>query len=170
VGACCPPFPLEPTLYEHRRTRAMHRRSTIALALSWALASTLACDTRKQDEASQEAQSEREDAAKPAGAETPTPDPELAEVAAGGRIDITVDAKGYHPETIRAPAKSKITLAFKRTTEAGCGQQLVIAALGINKELPLNQVVEIEVEVPERGELGFACGMDMYRGKVVPKA
>ena len=40
----------------------------------------------------------------------------------------------------------------------------------LKKDLPLNETVEIEVEVPESGELKFACGMDMYRGKVVPKA
>lgn len=143
----------------------MRRRSMISLALSFSLAGALACDTRKGDGGAPE-----EQAARPAPAEHAQPaDAELAEVAANGRVEIEVDATGYHPDTISAPAKSKITLAFKRASKSGCGQELVIAALGIEKQLPLNQIVEIEVEVPERGELGFACGMDMYRGKVVPK-
>ena len=83
------------------------------------------------------------------------------------RVEVTVDATGYHPATIRAPAKSRLTLAFRRTTEAGCGKLLVFESLGVRKQLPLDEVVEIVVEVPERGELGFACGMNMYKGKVV---
>lgn len=104
--------------------------------------------------------------AKPAEADAS----ETATAVADGRVDISVDASGYHPATITAPPKSKITLAFTRTTESGCGAELVLADLEIKKDLPLNEVVEIEVEVPETGELGFACGMDMYKGKVVPKA
>ena len=96
--------------------------------------------------------------------------PKTAEAEAGGRVDIEVDAGGYHPAEISAPAKAKVTLAFKRTTDQGCGQELVIEAMELKKDLPLNETVEIEVEVPESGELKFACGMDMYRGKVVPKA
>ena len=96
--------------------------------------------------------------------------PKTAEAEAGGRVDIEVDAGGYHPAEITAPAKAKVTLAFKRTTDQGCGQELVIESMELKKDLPLNETVEIEVEVPESGELKFACGMDMYRGKVVPKA
>lgn len=95
---------------------------------------------------------------------------EVATVEAGGKAEIEVDAGGYHPAEIQAPPKSKVTLAFTRTTEAGCGQELVIASMDVKKDLPLNETVEIEVEVPESGELGFACGMNMYKGKVVPKA
>ncbi|HLT40730.1 MAG TPA: cupredoxin domain-containing protein [Enhygromyxa sp.] len=93
---------------------------------------------------------------------------EPAATPSSKRVEVIVDATGYHPATIRAPARSRLTLAFRRTTEAGCGQQLVFETLGIRKQLPLDKVVEVEVEVPERGELGFACGMNMYRGKVVP--
>lgn len=104
------------------------------------------------------------------GGEAKADRPKTADAEAGGRVDIEVDAGGYHPAEISAPAKAKVTLAFKRTTDQGCGQELVIEAMELKKDLPLNETVEIEVEVPESGELKFACGMDMYRGKVVPKA
>jgi hypothetical protein len=161
----------------------MNRTSKTVLALTLALAWMPACDKAKDkdagDKKSADAKTDEKPKAdphegmdhgdaKPAEAKRNEPK-EAAEVAADGRVDISVDASGYHPATISAPAKSKITLAFKRTTEAGCGQQLVMKSLDISKELPLDEVVEIEVEVPETGELGFACGMDMYKGKVVPK-
>lgn len=97
--------------------------------------------------------------------------PKVAEVAADGRVEIEVDAGGYHPAEIHAPANANITLAFKRITDQGCGQKIVVKmAEKIEKDLPLDEVVEIPVTVPADGELGFACGMDMYKGKVVPKS
>ncbi len=147
----------------------MNRISKIVIALSLTLAWTPACDKAKDDKGKTEDKGKDPHAGKDHG--QPKSDAgETTEVAADGRVDISVDASGYHPETISAPAKSKITLAFKRTTDSGCGQKLVIKDLDISKGLPLNEVVEIQVEVPEAGELGFACGMDMYKGKVVPKA
>nr|WP_255216800.1 cupredoxin domain-containing protein [Pseudenhygromyxa sp. WMMC2535] len=46
---------------------------------------------------------------------------------------------------------------------------MVIADMDVKKDLRVGETVEIEVEVPESGELGFACGMDMYKGKVVAR-
>lgn len=171
----------------------MKRTSKATLALNLMLAGALAwipaCDKAKDGGDRPEAAANQADAkpaaAKPAdNAEKPNhagmdhgeakpaeAEPsETAEAVADGRVDISVDASGYHPATISAPPKAKITLAFTRTTESGCGAELVLADLDIEKELPLNEVVEVEVEVPETGELGFACGMDMYKGKVVPTA
>jgi len=34
-------------------------------------------------------------------------------------------------------------------------------------DLPKGAPVDVPVTVPASGELGFACGMDMFRGKVV---
>ncbi len=147
----------------------MNRTTKIAFALTLALAWIPACDKGKDTKA--DAKPEDKHAGMDHGDAKPADEAAAAvEVAADGRVEINVDAAGYHPATISAPAKAKITLAFKRTTESGCGQELVIEDLDIKKELPLNEVVEIPVEVPETGELGFACGMDMYKGKVVPKA
>jgi hypothetical protein len=166
----------------------MNRTIKTVVALTLALAWMPACDKGKDDKAAAkgDAKADKADKADKAEADKAEADPhagmhhgdakpeakseETAEAVADGRVDISVDASGYHPATISAPAKAKITLAFTRTTDSGCGQKLVIKALDISKDLPLDEVVEIEVEVPETGELGFACGMDMYKGKVVPKA
>jgi hypothetical protein len=92
-----------------------------------------------------------------------------ARVEAGGKVTILVDGKGYHPAEIQAPANAKITLAFERPDIKNCGDELVIEALKIRKELPVGQTTEIAITTPATGELKFACGMDMYRGKVVVK-
>jgi hypothetical protein len=84
----------------------------------------------------------------------------------GPRRAVTVDGMGYHPATVSVPAGQPVTLVFTRTSDDGCGQQLVFPTLGIRRDLPLDQPVEVTV-TPERGELRFTCGMDMYRGSVL---
>jgi plastocyanin domain-containing protein len=37
----------------------------------------------------------------------------------------------------------------------------------LQRDLPLNVTVPIEVTVPASGALAFTCGMNMYRGSVV---
>ncbi|MBC7174161.1 MAG: cupredoxin domain-containing protein [Polyangiaceae bacterium] len=82
-------------------------------------------------------------------------------------IPITVDAEGYHPTEATAPAGERVRLVFKRTTDEGCGQQLVFPGLGIRKDLPLDEEVPVDITMPPSGSVAFTCGMDMYRGSVV---
>jgi plastocyanin domain-containing protein len=101
---------------------------------------------------------------------TPRPNAPAAasdRVAPGGSVTIRVDASGYHPSRVTATAGSEITLSFLRTTTEGCGEQVKIPSLSITRELPVNVAVAIPVRVPASGQLGFTCGMDMYRGAVV---
>ena len=82
------------------------------------------------------------------------------------RHAIEVDARGYHPDRVEARAGEPVTLVFTRTTEAGCGEELVIASQDIRRDLPVGEAVEVTF-TPEVGEVTFACGMEMYRGAVV---
>lgn len=84
-------------------------------------------------------------------------------------IAISVDAAGYHPAEANAPAGKPVKLVFTRTTDEGCGQQLVFPDLNIRKDLPLKQPVTVEFTMPASGKVAFACGMDMYRGSIVAK-
>lgn len=88
-------------------------------------------------------------------------------VAADGSIRVEVDAAGYHPAKVKAPAGKPAKLVFRRTSEEGCGEKLVFPALGITKDLPLGVDVAVELTMPATGSLAFTCGMDMYRGSVV---
>lgn len=91
------------------------------------------------------------------------------EGAASGlpEVPIAVDASGYHPAEASAPAGQKVRLVFTRTSDEGCGQQLVFPALGIRKDLPLGEAVAVDITMPPSGAVHFTCGMDMYRGSVV---
>lgn len=82
-------------------------------------------------------------------------------------VKISVDDQGYHPAEARAPAGKPVRLIFTRTTDAGCGQQLVFPGQKLRKDLPLAQPVAVDLTMPTSGKLTFSCGMDMYQGAVV---
>src|SRR5262245_13156176 len=82
-------------------------------------------------------------------------------------IKVSVDASGYHPNEAKAKAGKPVRLEFTRTTDEGCGQQLVFPEQNIKKDLPLNQPVAVDLTMPASGKVAFACGMDMYRGSII---
>ena len=122
------------------------------LTLMLALALTVAC---KKDEKKTEA---------PA----PTPAAQTQAAPADGmrRVAINVDDKGYTPDRIPGKPGEKVVLVFTRTFDAECISNLK-APDGKMVPLPMNKPVEVNVTVPQSGEVGFACGMDMFHGVVV---
>ena len=87
--------------------------------------------------------------------------------AAAARYAVLVDAQGFHPASVSAPAGSSVRLTFRRTTDQGCGQQVVFPSLRMQRDLPLDTDVAVDVTVPASGSLAFTCGMGMLRGAVV---
>jgi plastocyanin domain-containing protein len=89
--------------------------------------------------------------------------------AATGTADLqlTVDGTGYHPSSISAPSGKPVRLTITRTSDEGCGQQIVFPSFNIRRDLPLNQAVTVEFTMPASGSVAFTCGMDMLRGSIV---
>lgn len=99
--------------------------------------------------------------------------PKEAPVTAGAvqadgvrRIEVEAGKDGYVPSKIAGKPGEKLLLVFKRTVEGECLAQLK-APDGKMVELPMNKPTEVAVTVPQTGEVGFACGMDMFHGVVV---
>jgi plastocyanin domain-containing protein len=82
------------------------------------------------------------------------------------RVAITADTNGYKPDKIPGKPGEKLILVFTRTADSTCISQLVTPDKK-TIDLPLNTPVEVAVTVPQTGEVGFACGMDMFHGTVV---
>ena len=106
-----------------------------------------------------------QDKDKPAAA---APTPASAKAGADGvrRIAVSATADGYTPDKIPGQPGEKLMLVFTRTIDASCLSQLKTPD-GKLVDLPMNQPVEVAVTVPATGEVGFACGMDMFHGVVV---
>lgn len=82
-------------------------------------------------------------------------------------VNIAVGEDGFAPAMVHAQKGKKLTLRFTRTTDATCAKQVVFPELGIKKDLPLNQPVDIDVPAGEARTLGFQCGMGMFKGSVM---
>jgi len=109
---------------------------------------------------------------KEAKVEPPGPAPVTAgTVGADGVRRVAVDAgkEGYRPDRIAGKPGEKLVLVFTRTYDAACIAQLKTPD-GKLVDLPKGTPVEVPVTVPATGEVGFACGMDMFHGAVVASA
>jgi hypothetical protein len=82
-------------------------------------------------------------------------------------IKITVSKDGYTPTKLTVKAGQPIKLAFTRTDEENCGGTVVFPKLNISAKLPVGHTVLVELPAQEKGELGFACGMNMLKGALI---
>ena len=82
------------------------------------------------------------------------------------RIEVEAGKQGYRPERIGGKPGEKLMLVFTRTADSTCIAQLKTPD-GKLVDLPKGTPVEVSVTVPASGEVGFACGMDMFHGAVV---
>lgn len=84
-------------------------------------------------------------------------------------IDLQVTEKGFVPNKIDVKAGSHVVLKVTRKTDDTCATHIAIKDKKIKKELPLNKEVSVDVGVLKKGEIRFACGMDMVTGLIVVK-
>ena len=67
--------------------------------------------------------------------------------------------------TLRRGVPTRIT--FLRQTDSTCATSVIISRYAINRELPLNTSVVVSFTPKQSGEVVFACGMNMMRGKLI---
>jgi plastocyanin domain-containing protein len=87
-------------------------------------------------------------------------------VTVSDSVDIIVEG-GYSPSVITIPKGKTTKVAFIRKDPASCLEEVVLADFKIRKFLPLNQKTTIELTPKTAGEFGFACGMNMFHGKII---
>jgi plastocyanin domain-containing protein len=84
--------------------------------------------------------------------------------------DVTASDHGFSPASLKLAGGgpgSHGTVTFVRTTDSTCATEVVFPALNIDKKLPLNEVVSIDLPTDSPRTLTFQCGMAMYKGAVV---
>lgn len=92
---------------------------------------------------------------------------QVATLTDGQVLGIQVGEDGFAPNHVEIKRGSKATLRFTRTTDKTCATAVAFPELGINRPLPLNQAVDIQVPSDQARTLTFQCGMGMYQSKVV---
>lgn len=88
------------------------------------------------------------------------------QVEVADEVDIIVEG-GYSPEVISIPRGKTTKLNFIRKDPSDCLEEVVLGDFKIRRHLPLNQKVTIEIDPKESGEYGYACGMNMFHGKII---
>lgn len=74
---------------------------------------------------------------------------------------------GFTPQEISFQKGQPLKLAFYRADAENCASEIVFKNLNVRKKLPVGEIVTVDVPTDKAGEFSFACGMDMYRGKIV---
>ena len=82
-------------------------------------------------------------------------------------IRVVADAKGYTPSSVSLPRGKPGTIEFVRTSNDTCATEVVFPDLASTSPLPLNTPVRVTVPTDASKTYAFACGMDMFKGKLV---
>lgn len=82
------------------------------------------------------------------------------------RQEVLVDGTGFHPSGIHVRVGQGLTLVFHRVTDATCAKQVVFKDLGITRNLPLNQEIEVNLTATT-APIAFACPRDMLGGAII---
>jgi Cu+-exporting ATPase len=81
-------------------------------------------------------------------------------------IAITVKG-GYSPDVITVTQGVPVRLTFTRQESGDCTSKVVFPDWQVSRSLPEDEPVTIELTPTEVGEFGFACGMNMVKGRLV---
>lgn len=84
-------------------------------------------------------------------------------------ITLQVTEKGFEPSQIDVAPGTDVTLKVTRKTDSTCATEISVPTKKLKKALPLNQTVNVDLGKLEKGEIRFACGMDMISGQIVVK-
>ena len=86
------------------------------------------------------------------------------------RVAIDVTDAGYTPARVTVPRGRRVVLVFTRHSETTCAVDVHFTlpdGTKIDRRLPLDQPVEIPVQIDRAVEIPYACGMNMLHGTIV---
>lgn len=82
-------------------------------------------------------------------------------------VRVQITKMGYEPGSISLKRGIPARLTFVRVTDSTCAKEVVFPDYGINRKLPLNTPVTVNLTPKKAGEFAFTCGMNMHRGKLI---
>lgn len=84
-------------------------------------------------------------------------------------IDLVVTENGFEPNSINVKPGTEVVLKVTRKTDATCATKIHVPSQKVKADLPLNKTITVALGKLEKGEIRFACGMNMIEGKVLVK-
>ena len=133
--------------------------ASLSLMAAGALAVVLATGCSKNGEG------KTDDKAAPAAVRQPSAPAAPAAPAKVRHIMLEVTDDGFVPTPVAVKANEPLMLMITRKTDKTCAKEIVIPEYEIEKQLPLNQMVEVSFTPTKTGELIYGCAMDqMVKG------
>lgn len=84
-------------------------------------------------------------------------------------VTLSVTQNGFEPSQVDVKPGIPVVLKITRKTDSTCAKEILIPAKKINRPLPLKKEVSVDVGKLEKGEIRFACSMDMIAGQILVK-
>jgi plastocyanin domain-containing protein len=81
-------------------------------------------------------------------------------------IEIQATDEGFKPNAIDVQAGTPVILKVTRTSDLTCATEIHFQNSKLNKDLPLNQTVSIDLGKVKKGKIDFNCGMKMFKGQL----
>src|SRR5262245_59455710 len=94
-------------------------------------------------------------------------EPAAARPRPDGTVQIKATEEGFEPSRVEVAAGKPVKLVFTRVAEKTCMTGVVFPELGIEKDLPLNTPVAVEITPRAGGTVNFQCPMAMGKGTIV---
>lgn len=85
------------------------------------------------------------------------------------KIVVNAENHGYKPDTVTFKVGKPAQLKFIPSENMGCMNEVVSRDLNFNEKLDGKKEIIVDVPTYKPGTYNYACGMDMFHGKVVVK-
>lgn len=92
-----------------------------------------------------------------------------SQIKNGSQESTVVVKGGYSPQTVILKKGVQAKIKFDMQDSTACLSHVVFDSLGVNKDLTKQRYTEVNIPTDKAGEINYACGMDMFHGKVVVK-
>lgn len=90
-----------------------------------------------------------------------------ADLANGRQEGQVVVKGGYEPEVLYLKQGVPAEVTFKMEDKTACLSHVVFSSLGVDKDLSKEKLAKVQIPTDKAGEVDYACGMDMFHGKIV---
>lgn len=90
-----------------------------------------------------------------------------ADLANGRQEGQVVVKGGYEPEVLYLKQGVPAEVTFKMDDKTACLSHVVFPSLGVDKDLSKEKLAKVQIPTDKAGEIDYACGMDMFHGKIV---
>ena len=76
---------------------------------------------------------------------------------------------GYSPATVVLKKGVPAEINFDMQDSTACLSHVVFEQLGVNKDLTKQKIITAKIPTDKAATYNYACGMDMFHGKVIVK-